>query len=151
MYLMKKNTEYALKALYSLYYSAPQLKTLNHIAIEMKIPKYLLRRLMQVLGRAQIVQATNGVNGGYALLKKFNKITLYELIILLQGEISINKCFMNNQCESKTVCPIKKKLSYIQNQLIETLSSVTVIELAKLFKPGVKKNNVFKSKGACHE
>jgi Rrf2 family protein len=145
MYLMKKNTEYALKALYNLYGSSPELKTLNTISDEMNIPKYLLRRLMQSLGRAKIVKAANGVNGGYSLLQKFYHITLYELIVLLQGEVTINKCFMNNDCKSQTFCPIKGRLSQIQNDLIETLSSVTVLDLAKLFNTG-RKNDFLKLK-----
>jgi Rrf2 family iron-responsive transcriptional regulator len=135
MQLIKKNTEYALKALFFLYGSGPALKSLNEIAAGMEIPKYLLRRLMQILGGADIVKAVSGAQGGYELSQQFEVITLYELMTLMQGEFVLNNCFMEgDDCGFKSKCPIKPKLTKIQSELEDTLRSVTVRELAEAFK-----------------
>lgn len=62
------------------------------IAANQKIPLPFLTQILQTLVNGKIILSTRGRSGGYVLAKPANKMTLLEVINLLQGPVMPRYC-----------------------------------------------------------
>jgi Rrf2 family protein len=79
-----------------------------------------------------------GPSGGFALSRKPAKINLAEIIVAIQGPLSLSRCLLgDNVCPKQNRCPITTKLTKLQKNISDYLQSVTLDEL--LHHQGTKK------------
>lgn len=62
------------------------------IASEESIPERFTLRILRKLNIAGITRAKRGATGGYALNRSKEKISLYDIIVAVDGPIVVNKC-----------------------------------------------------------
>ncbi|MBF0206903.1 MAG: Rrf2 family transcriptional regulator [Oligoflexia bacterium] len=137
MEIINKSTQYALKAIFSINNSEYANLSLREISTQISVPPTFLRKVLQKLGASGIIEASSGPNGGYKIKKDLSKITLYEIHKIIQGELTLNRCFINDDFPNsfpKNKCPLLKKFSKIQTDLNDALKSLTLAEIAKLYK-----------------
>ena len=87
----------------------------------------ILRKL--VLGG--LVRSYKGANGGYELAGKPDEVTLKDVIELIDGEIAISKCLMEDhvcskQGEMKSACAVHRIFDAINRDVIQKLGGITV-------------------------
>ncbi len=87
----------------------------------------ILRKL--VLG--DVVRSYKGVNGGYELVKRPETITLKDVIELIDGEIAISKCLMEDhvcskQGDNKSACTIHCIFDTINRDVVTKLQGITI-------------------------
>ena len=87
----------------------------------------ILRKL--VLGG--LVRSYKGANGGYELAKTPENVTLKDVIELIDGEIAISKCLMEDhvcskQGEKKSACTIHCIFSDINRDVTQKLDGITI-------------------------
>lgn len=90
----------------------------------------ILRKL--VLGG--LVRSYKGANGGYELVESPEKVTLKAVIELIDGEIAISKCLMEDhvcskQGEMKSACAVHRIFDAINRDVIQKLDGITVASL----------------------
>ncbi len=95
--------------------SAAQLS--NELGISVKFILKILRRLKQ----ANILDSYRGITGGYSMKKK--KVSLYEIIEILQGELYIVNEFKDKK---KDNCGFRNELEKIQKDNIEILKKLEI-------------------------
>lgn len=98
------------------------------IAKEEAIPERFTLRILRKLNIAGITKSKRGVTGGYLLNKSKEKISLYDIIVAIEGPIVVNKCLDQNDphCSKHTAenckypgCKIHRRLENIQSTIIE--------------------------------
>jgi len=95
-----------------------------------------LEKIISKLEKAGLVKAKRGVQGGYFLSRKPQKITIGEVIRVLEGTITLVRCLAKDK-EEKYYCPRERKCltksvwSKIQDSLDSTLDSITLVDLIK--------------------
>lgn len=87
----------------------------------------ILRKL--VLGG--LVRSYKGANGGYELAEKPENVTLKDVIELIDGEIAISKCLMEDhvcskQGEKKRACTIHCIFDAINRDVTDKLGGITI-------------------------
>jgi len=90
-----------------------------------------LERLFSQLKKANLVVSSKGITGGYQLAKSPAKITVFEIIQALEGQISVFRCVGTNSkifCGIKT-CPSVKVYQKVQKALVKSLKSMTLKDL----------------------
>lgn len=140
MDILRRNTDYALRAMVNLagHYGGDPVSTRDIAECE-DISYQLACKLMQRLNNAGLVKSTMGPNGGFALSRKPAKINLAEIIVAIQGPLSLNRCLLGkNVCKRQNGCPITVKLTKLQKNISDYLQSITLDEL--LHHQGSKKN-----------
>ncbi len=90
----------------------------------------ILRKL--VLGG--MVRSYKGANGGYELAKDPATVTMKEIIELIDGEIAISKCLMEDhicskQGEKKSACVIHCIFDGINREVTAKLDAITVASI----------------------
>ena len=153
MDILRRNTDYALRAMVNLarHYGNGTVSTRELTAKE-NIPYQLACKLMQKLHSARLVESCMGPKGGFRLGKEPSKISLLEIIELIQGPIRLNRCLLgknvcgrqkssirlNNRCllrknacvrRKSCPCPVRAKLAELQQCVNSHLAAITLNEL----------------------
>ena len=80
---------------------------------------------MTQLVKADLIDSTSGVNGGYALSKKVEEISFMDVIYAIEGNGALFKCeFQENKCL------INKVMSEGENLLEKYLQAKKLYEVA---------------------
>ncbi len=144
MDILRRNTDYALRAMVHL---ATHRKdgdlSARKLASEENISYSLVRKLMQRLLKARLVESSIGSKGGFSLSKLPSKINLLEIIETIQGPLRLNRCLLGMDiCHRQKGCPVSRKLTKLQKNMREYLHGVTLDDLLQSRKPPRKKNTI---------
>ena len=132
MEVIRRNTDYGLRMIVALakhsgngeFISASQLVRESNISYEVG------RKLLQRLRDAKLVKSIKGSNGGFKLNRKPSKISLMEVVNILQGKVYLNKCQAGGcECEFESECQVNTKLAPLQQYLVNYLENVTIEEI----------------------
>lgn len=126
-------TDYALR---TILYLAQQKRIVptGEISEAMGIPKtYLVKILRDLRNQGYIVPST-GINGGYALYRKAEDITILDIIETIEATVKINRCLEEDAyayCSRFATenCPVRKFYTIVQKNMEEQLSAVTIKQL----------------------
>ena len=132
MEVIRRNTDYGLRIMVTLakhagdgeLISASQLVSNGNVSYEVG------RKLLQRLRDAKLVKSIMGSKGGFKLNRKPSKISLREIINVLQGEIYLNECLIHGRrCEFESECEVNTKLAPLQQLLANYLENITLEEI----------------------
>lgn len=97
---------------------------IENICQKYKIPKKYLEQLFLILEGNRYLKARRGIRGGYALAKPANKITVAEIIRLMDGALapteSVSQYFFSHtpiEKEKKIIKVLRDIRNYIANKL----------------------------------
>ncbi|MGE5296497.1 MAG: RrF2 family transcriptional regulator [Solirubrobacterales bacterium] len=131
MDILRRNTDYALRLMVSLAKHGPDgsLST-RTLAEEQEVPYQLACKLMQQLHGAKLVESCMGVRGGFRLGRGAGEISLADVVEVIQGRLSLNRCLLNKACcPRQTTCPVRARMGELQKQMDEYMRSVTLADL----------------------
>lgn len=134
MLKLSKKVEYAIIALMDLAGSkVVQPITSRSVAGHNNIPHELLGKVMQSLAKSGLLISVQGVKGGYLLGKSPDKISLKQIIEILEGPISIISCghqtLEDCDCNQLPNCSIKSPMEIIQSELDTYFSKISLKDL----------------------
>ncbi|WP_027632477.1 RrF2 family transcriptional regulator [Clostridium hydrogeniformans] len=98
------------------------------------VPHRFLLKLLRKLTQAGIVKSYRGVTGGYALNKRPEHVSLYDVVVAIDGPIYVNRCLNDkDNCNKSNTdfCKIHKALASVQQNLIDNLESINFGDLLK--------------------
>ncbi len=131
MDILRRNTDYALRAIMSLakHWQHEPVST-SQVASEQYIPYQLACKMLQKLNKARLVESSMGPNGGFQLSRNPSKISLRDVIEAIQGPMSLNRCLLDTaSCPHRPNCSVSKSLGRLQKYINGYFSDVTVDEL----------------------
>jgi Rrf2 family protein len=100
------------------------------LAEEQDVPYQLACKLMQQLHAAKLVESCMGARGGFRLGRGAGEISLLDVVEVVQGRLSLNRCLLNNTCCPRTAnCPVRARMGELQTQMDEYLGGVTLADL----------------------
>jgi Rrf2 family protein len=129
MAIIKRETDYALRALAKLA-RAREFLSVSALAQEEGVPELFLRKIMQRLHAAGIVESHQGPFGGYNLALPPGEVTLLDVVETVQGPLVMNECFSApDVCGRTGICPIQARLTELQVELNAQLAEVTIADV----------------------
>jgi Rrf2 family protein len=124
--------EYAVRAMMHLA-SHPKgsVARIPEISKEWDIPEKFLRKIVAKLTRGGLLLAHRGAGGGVSLARASKKITLLDVIELVEGSLALNKCLINPHfCRRTRSCSVHAVWCEAQTAMRCILGSRTLAELA---------------------
>ena len=95
------------------------------------IPLELLAKVLQRLARARLLVSVQGTRGGYRLGRSASAISVADVIQAVDGPVTMTACSPDDhECEQFGTCSIRDPLWRIKSRIVDTLSTVSVAELA---------------------
>ena len=100
--------EYALRALiYLAQFHNDRSVSVKEISEREDMPRQFLSKLLQTLARAGIVDSFKGPGGGFRLAYNPSQITLYDVMLCIDGDASLERCAVGlADCSDATPCPL---------------------------------------------
>ena len=134
--MLTQKGKYAIKALIFLAKRGTQVRT-QEIASGARIPKKFLEAILLELKSHGIVRSTQGSQGGYALARPADEITLTELYRLFEGPIALVACASIKfyepctDCVHPDTCALRLELIALRDQTFRTLEGISIGKLAR--------------------
>ena len=128
--------DYCLKALMTLAerYSTGQPQRVEEIAAAQNIPENYLRRLLIELKRGGLVLSQKGPSGGYMLARHPSKITMAEVVQIIEGDYVPVECLedgSNALCQRADNCAMRDVWNEVRDSVNAILGGVTLQSLAE--------------------
>ncbi|MFZ5968099.1 MAG: RrF2 family transcriptional regulator [Bacillota bacterium] len=92
-----------------------------------RIPSRFTLKILRKLTKAGITKAYRGINGGYAINKTPESITLKDVVEAIDGPIYVNRCLYDAaycSLNKTNTCTIHKALDNVRETLVRELESV---------------------------
>lgn len=133
--MLSNTSKYAIRAMiYLALHANTEGKTgIKQISGDLNIPAPFLAKILQVLAKHRLLNSTKGPNGGFSLGKDPNKITLYEIVTVIDGNDIFDKCLISlRSCNEENVpCPVHKNYEPIRKEFKKLFQQQDIGELAK--------------------
>jgi Rrf2 family protein len=130
--LLTRASEYALLSL-ALIGEDGQPKDAETLAKQLGIPKSFLAKILQSLARAGILVSYKGAKGGFALNKRFDEISILEVIQAAEGKTpSVFECSpAQDRCPSDrgATCVIWPFLHRLQERIDDFFDELTLKDI----------------------
>ena len=104
-----KKSEYGLRALIELTKNYGHPITRQQIGDRQNVPVIFLEQILLSLKHAGLLASTRGAQGGYALIKPPSKVTLGQVIRILDGPLAPIACVSKTAYQRCQDCPYTKK------------------------------------------
>jgi Rrf2 family protein len=116
--MLSNTSKYAIRAMIYLALHAGQDNKIGirKISGDLGIPSPFLAKILQVLAKQKLLSSTKGPNGGFGLGRNPQKITLYEIVTVIDGSDIFDKCLISMRTchEEGTPCPIHQQYEPIR-------------------------------------
>ena len=127
--MLSQTVEYALRAVVTLASVEGRPMVTANLAKITDVPMGYLYKVLQQLGRRDLVQSQRGSKGGFTLRKKPEDITLLEVINAVDPFKRINRCPMDQVQEVDVLCPLHHRIDEAMGALEKAFRDTTVDEL----------------------
>src|SRR2546421_10807653 len=129
-----KKSEYGLRALIELTKNYGHPITRQQIGEHQNVPVVFLEQILLSLKHAGLLGSTRGVQGGYVLIKPPAKVTLGQVIRILDGPLAPIGCVSKTaykKCRDcpyakKTYCPLQDAMGEVRNAIAGILDNYSL-------------------------
>jgi Rrf2 family protein len=111
---------------------------IKQISEELDIPTPFLGKILQSLAKHRLLVSTKGPSGGFGLGIPAEKIHLMDIVDIIDGMDSFNKCVIGvKYCsEQENPCALHSRYADLRNEIKELFEKETLAELALEIKDG---------------
>lgn len=137
--MISNTSKYAIRALIylELYSSREQKKGIKAIAEDLDIPSPFLGKILQMLVKHQLLGSTKGPHGGFFLNKSAIDIPVMELIEIMDGKDTFDKCAIRTTlCDHMHPCSVHNKLAPPRAEMKRVFATETIADLVSEFREG---------------
>jgi len=129
---LKAQTDYAIRILRFLHTRNVETLTAMQIALATDITTPTFTQIAMKLKKDDMLKTIQGGQGGYILGKPANEISVYDVLVSIEGELKINHCMESEGLCShgeEVKCKVHEKLYNLQGEIIEKLSNLYISDL----------------------
>ena len=129
---INRKLEYALMALKYMSQKIPgELTSAKEVSDAFNTPFDATARVMQQLAqKGEILKSEYGVNGGYQITKDLAKVSMYDLVEIIEGPTALVKCLhKESPCEIQNRCNIISPVTQLNHKLTEFYRTLSLKEL----------------------
>jgi Rrf2 family transcriptional regulator, iron-sulfur cluster assembly transcription factor len=132
--MLSNTSKYAIRAMiYLALHAEKEGKTgIKKISGDLGIPSPFLAKIMQVMAKHKLLTSTKGPNGGFGLGKDPFKITLYEIVTVIDGNDIFDKCLISiRTCHEENIpCPLHSRYESIRLEMKKLFQKQDIGNLA---------------------
>ncbi|MBL7014623.1 MAG: Rrf2 family transcriptional regulator [Candidatus Marinimicrobia bacterium] len=133
MLKITRKVEYALIALSQMQMKRhTALTSVKEISTQNDIPYEILAKTMQLLARADIVEAVKGPRGGYRLIIDPSQIKMTTFFEIIEGPMGFMDCSFDSDCEQIQSCAIRTPIQRINDSIRDMFNNISLQDITRL-------------------
>jgi Rrf2 family transcriptional regulator, iron-sulfur cluster assembly transcription factor len=128
---VSKSCSYGIRSVaYLSGYPQGQYVPIRDISNDLNISYHFLTKILQMLTANNVLISSRGAGGGVALAREASSITLYDLIIAIDGDELFTGCLLRLPgCGTKTPCPVHQEWDVARGKVNHFCCHTSVTEL----------------------
>jgi Rrf2 family protein len=127
--MFSQTTEYALRAIVWLAAHRNKPQTTLEIAAKTRVPAGYLSKVLQALGRANLVSSQRGLYGGFTLTRPPHRINVLEVVNAVDPIERIETCPLRLKSHGRELCALHKRLDGAIAHIEKAFSESTIADL----------------------
>src|SRR5471030_3144378 len=147
---LSKKGEYALRSLINLGIAAEvgrSLVQVAELADQEQLPVKFLEQIMQALKEARLVESERGKFGGYRLARPAKKITIGEVVRLIDGPLAPIRCVSQTAyekctCPDEAHCGLRMLMLDVRNAIANILDRYTLADVVDVTVRKLRRDSV---------
>jgi len=133
---LSRKARYALRALYAL--AADEARgpvLIAELAEREKIPRKFLEAILLELKNAGVLRSKKGKGGGYALARPSERITIGEVVRIIDGPLAPIPCASERnfvrceECTDETTCGTRQVMKKVRDAIAAILDTTTLADV----------------------
>jgi Rrf2 family protein len=141
--MLSNSCRYAIRALVYLA-NQPEVSEntgIRKISQDLNLPTPFLAKILQQLAKQKILISVKGPNGGFSLKMDPGKVTVLDIIKIIDGSDVLTNCVMHNDScggveEEKRFCPIHEGYNKARTELVNLFGNSTIADLVSKARNG---------------
>jgi len=136
--MLSNTCKYALRALIYLakFSKEDQMIGIKKISEDLGLSSPFLGKILQNMVKQKLLVSTKGPNGGFALARSSDKITLWDIVIKVDGEEFFTNCLISLEpCRThdptKPLCPVHSQYDKLRKQIADFYQDTTLEIISK--------------------
>lgn len=130
MLRLSKMTDYGLVIMHCLAGQRTISRSAAWVAKEVQLAVPTVSKILKQFVAGNLVSSTRGSNGGYTLLRQAEKISLAEVITVLEGLPALTDCSdTTRQCDYANVCCLRDNVTIVNQIILSTLSRISIADM----------------------
>lgn len=131
MFRLSKMTDYAVILLAYMSRQGGLVVTAPELSEKTLLPQPAVAKILKSLVRANVLVSKRGAQGGYLMERKASMISIAEVIVAMDGPVSLTACVESavEECSAATLCPMHGRWQPINNAVEAALSAISLAEL----------------------
>ncbi|MGE5629274.1 MAG: RrF2 family transcriptional regulator [Solirubrobacterales bacterium] len=114
--------------------------SIKSISERQNISEYYLEQLFSPLRKANLIKSVRGAQGGYILSNPPDKITVAEIMEVLEGPVEISDCVEEGVCSNIECCATRLLWVRIKDSIDSVMQSTTLQDMVDDY-VSMKNNN----------
>ncbi|MCA9244244.1 MAG: Rrf2 family transcriptional regulator [Phycisphaerales bacterium] len=127
--MISPTAEYALRAIVALAQRHDRAVVTPDLAKATRISAPYLSKILQSLGRAELVLSQRGVGGGFRLARAPGKMSVLEVINAVDPVRRIRTCPLGIASHGTRLCPLHRRLDDVAERTEQAFAETTIAEL----------------------
>ncbi len=136
--MLSKGTEYAIRALVFIQLQNWKGKRpgVTEIAEQIETPTAYTAKSLQTLTKHELIESMKGRGGGF-FFGDVENLSMYKVIKVMDGDVSLNKCgFGLKSCSKENPCPLHDKYEIVREGYLQIVKTETIQSLSKKIQEG---------------
>ena len=129
--MLSQSAEYVLRVVVFLAAQEGKATTTREIATATHVPEGYLSKLLQSLGRANLVHSQRGLHGGFVLTRAPEEITVLDVILAVDMPQRIKGCPLGIESHNEELCPLHRRLDEAMAQIEEAFRRTTIGDVVR--------------------
>ncbi len=132
MIRMTKMTDYAIVLMTECArHSERAIHTARDLAEDSQVPLPTVGKILKLLAKKGLLTSHRGVKGGYSLTRRPSSISVAEVIIAMEGPISLTECISDlpGRCDMEHRCPVHSNWQRINEAVRAALGVITLDQM----------------------
>lgn len=129
--MISPTAEYALRAVVAIAQANGEAAATQAIAKLTKVPAGYLPKVLQMLGRAGVVESRRGLGGGFRLAGPADELTVLEVVNAVDPIKRIERCPLDLESHGGMLCPLHKRLDEATEHVERSFANTTIAELLR--------------------
>ena len=127
--LITRRSDYALRICRVL--ADNEIHNVTQICTEEDVPKAFAYKILREMEQRSIVRSVRGNRGGYCLKVPLEKLTLYDIVSMLEDDLAVMHCMKEDCCRNELDAPCKMhmEIQRIQSLLEEELQRKSIAQI----------------------
>lgn len=136
MLRMSKLTDYGTVILTYLASEPARLHAASEIAAQVRVSLPTVSKVLKTLVHGGLVASHRGTKGGYTLARPAARMTVAQILAVLEGPIGLTECSSNpGRCVQETSCSVRGNWQRINHAIRKALEDVTLAEMVRPVTP----------------